>query len=55
MIGSLNGKAIGFLDDNATVIIDVNGVGYRVTVVTSLFQKLAGSDGNITLFIHTRV
>ncbi len=55
MIGSLTGKAIGFLDDNATVIIDVNGVGYRVTVVSSLFQKLAGNEDKITLFIHTRV
>lgn len=51
MIGMLKGK-LAHTELNA-IIVDVNGVGYRVTVVPSLTQKSIGDD--ISLFVHTYV
>ena len=51
MIGMLKGK-LAHTESNA-IIVDVNGVGYRVVVVPSLTQKNIGDD--ISLFVHTYV
>jgi Holliday junction DNA helicase RuvA len=52
MIAKLRGK-IDLLHDNF-VIVDVNGVGYKVFVTVHTFGKIAGS-GEIELYTHTYV
>lgn len=52
MIGRLDGKI--FLVDPGTVIVDVGGVGYRVSITLRAFQQLSGSEG-AALWTLTRV
>lgn len=52
MISYLHGKIIKIL--NRHLILDVNGVGYRVSVPTEILEKSSVSD-TTSLFIHTSV
>lgn len=52
MIGFLRGK-IEFLKDGH-IVVDVNGVGYKVYLTNFALGKIAGKE-NIELFIHTHV
>lgn len=52
MIAKLKGK-IEYLKDNY-VVVDVNGVGYKVFLTAYAFGKLAGQE-MADLFIHTHV
>jgi Holliday junction DNA helicase RuvA len=53
MIGTLKGT-IEYRED-PFLIIDVNGVGYRVLVPVSVLSKINRTGDNIKLFIHTNV
>ncbi|NVN98680.1 MAG: Holliday junction branch migration protein RuvA [Geobacteraceae bacterium] len=53
MIALLTGKIAGKTPDS--VILDVNGVGYRVQIPFSTFFALPEEGGTITLNIHTHV
>ena len=53
MIGTLKGT-IDYRED-PFLIIDVNGVGYKVLVPTSVSAKINGIGDEIKLFIHTHV
>lgn len=52
MIGRLEGRLE--LVHPGTVVIDVGGVGYLVSITLRAFQKLTGSD-RAALWIHTRL
>jgi Holliday junction DNA helicase RuvA len=52
MIGRLEGRLHRV--DPGTVLIDVGGTGYLVSITLRAFQALAGSD-RATLWIHTQV
>jgi len=52
MIGFLTGKVISAKPTQ--VILDVNGVGYNVSISINTFEKISGEE-NISLFIHTKV
>lgn len=52
MIAKLKGK-IEYLKDNY-VVVDVNGVGYKIFLTVYTFGKIAGQE-NVDLFIHTHV
>jgi len=52
MIAKIKGK-IEYLKDNY-VVVDVNGVGYKVFLTVYAFGKLAGQEA-ADLFIHTHV
>lgn len=53
MIGILKG-IIEYRED-PYLIIDVNGVGYRVLVSASVLSKINGTGENIKLYTHTHV
>ncbi len=53
MIGAL--KGVVELRQDPTIIIDVNGVGYRVLVPLSVSSKLDGLGSKIKLFTYTHV
>jgi holliday junction DNA helicase RuvA len=53
MIGTLKG-VIEYRED-PFLIVDVNGVGYRVLVPSSVFSKITGTGDRIKLYIHTHV
>ncbi len=54
MIGRLTGKVIE--EDDGTTVIDVNGVGYELTVpIGTIGRAKTDADGNVTLFVHTHV
>lgn len=53
MIGILKGT-IEFRDDPC-LIIDVNGVGYRVLVPSLVLSKINGTGESIKLYTHTHV
>ncbi len=54
MIGRLTGRVIS--DEVDTVIVDVHGVGYEVTVpLGTLGRAPRSTDGETTLFVHTHV
>jgi Holliday junction DNA helicase RuvA len=58
MIGHLRGPVIErrAAGDNAVeLVVDVNGVGYRVLVSPRLGAAVAPSDGEVTLAVHTHV
>lgn len=50
MIGMLRGKIVSTID--SSLIIDVSGVGYKVSVPKSLLNK---NQSEITVFTHTHV
>ncbi len=52
MIGFLTGKLISAKPTQ--VLLDVNGVGYSVTISINTFEKLSGNK-TVSLFIHTNV
>jgi Holliday junction DNA helicase RuvA len=53
MIGSIKG-IIEYREDSS-LIIDVNGVGYRVLVPENVLNQINGIGETIKLFIHTHV
>lgn len=53
MIGTLKG-VIEYRED-PSVIVDVNGVGYKVLVPSSVLSKINGVGDTIKLFTHTHV
>lgn len=53
MIGTLKGK-IEYRED-PVLIIDVNGVGYRVLVSSGVLSKINGTGESIKLYTHTHV
>ena len=53
MIGTLKGT-IEYRED-PFLIVDVNGVGYKVLVSTSILAKISGVGDEIKLFTHTHV
>lgn len=58
MIGSLRGLLTERhlnRDGTATVIIDVNGVGYELSVSARLYQELPSSSSTITISVHTHM
>ena len=52
MIGYLSGKVIS--SKPTKLLLDVNGVGYEVSISISTFEKIVEKD-NVNLFIHTNV
>lgn len=52
MIGFLSGKVISAKPTQ--ILLDVNGVGYKVSISISTFEKISDKK-NISLFIHTNV
>ncbi len=55
MIGYLTGSVIKEASRNSTLIIDVGGVGYSVSVTSKTYSKCYLSEGPVSLYIHTRV
>lgn len=53
MIGRLTGRVIS--DEVDTVILDVRGVGYEVTVPLGTLGRAPKSNEETTLFVHTHV
>jgi len=53
MIGMLRGTLAAAVD--AEVVVDVAGVGYRVTVAPATQVSLGGEPGEFTLWIHTQL
>jgi Holliday junction DNA helicase RuvA len=53
MIGTLKG-VIEYRED-PFLIVDVNGVGYKVLVPTSVLSKINGTGETIKLYTHTHV
>jgi Holliday junction DNA helicase RuvA len=53
MIGTLKGT-IEYRED-PFLIVDINGVGYKVLVPTSILAKISGVGEEIKLFTHTHV
>ena len=54
MIGLLRGSAV-LRTGESEVIVDVGGVGYRVTVTPTTAAALAGAGSEATLYVHTHV
>lgn len=55
MIGRLNGKIVEEGADG-TVVVDVRGVGYEVTVpLGTVGRAVPDAEGAVTLFVHTHV
>ncbi len=54
MIGWLRGRPIG-VGPGSEVLLDVGGVGYRVSVPASALAALSGTEGSVELFVHTHV
>ena len=52
MIGHLSGKVISVKPTQ--ILLDVNGVGYTVTISISTFEKISGRE-TVSLFIYTNV
>lgn len=54
MIGRLTGRVTQ--EDDGTIVVDVNGVGYEVIVpLGTIGRAKADPEGRVTLFIHTHV
>lgn len=54
MIGRLTGKVTQ--EDDGTIVVDVNGVGYEVIVpLGTVGRAAADGEGRVTLFVHTHV
>lgn len=52
MIGFLTGKIISAKPTQ--ILLDVNGVGYKVSISINTFEKISGKE-NISLYIYTSV
>jgi Holliday junction DNA helicase RuvA len=54
MIGRLTGKVTQ--EDDGTIVVDVNGVGYELVVPLGTIGRAKTDDaGNVTFFVHTHV
>lgn len=53
MIGYLKGVLMG--KNPSSVLLDVNGVGYQVTIPVSTFYDLPEEGASVSLFIYTHV
>jgi len=54
MIGRLSGTVTQ--EEDGTVVVDVNGVGYELTVpLGTIGRAQADAEGRVTLFVHTHV
>ncbi len=53
MIGYLKGRLVHKKPN--TIILDVNGVGYEITIPLTTFYQLPGEGNEISLNIHTHV
>lgn len=54
MIGRLTGRLLE-QEADGTVVLDVAGVGYEVTVPLGALGRAGGADGIVTLHVHTHV
>ncbi len=54
MIGSLRGRIID-RSPKGELLIEVGGVGYRVTVAPSTFAKIGGLDAEVFVYTYTHV
>ena len=54
MIGSLRGTLTARLAESE-IIVDVGGVGYRLTVSTPTTASLGATGAEVSLFVHTHV
>ena len=52
MIGFLSGEVVA--RDDPHIVIDVNGVGYKVVVANGILSSL-GKNGKVKLFVYTHV
>lgn len=52
MIGYLKGKVIS--SKPTQIILDVNGVGYKIGISINTFEKIVDKD-QVSLFVHTHV
>ena len=52
MIGFLSGEVV--VRDDPHIVIDVNGVGYKVVVANGILSSL-GKNGKVKLFVYTHV
>src|SRR5258708_1331940 len=53
MIGTI--KGVAEYREDPFLIIDVNGVGYKVVVPTAVLSKITGMGDAIKLYTHTHV
>ena len=53
MIGSLNGKVSGLTPES--IIIDVSGVGYELTVTAGVMNRISGIGAPLALSVYTDV
>ena len=53
MIGSIKGKIL--LQKEKSILVDVNGVGYKINVSPDTLSKLPKPDKEAFFFIHTHV
>lgn len=53
MIGSIKGKIV--LKTEKFLIVDTNGVGYKINVSPDVLSKVQKLDGEILFWIHTHV
>ncbi len=53
MIGSIKGKVI--LKTEKYILIETNGVGYKVAISPDTLSKLGNKETEVFLFIHTHV
>jgi Holliday junction DNA helicase RuvA len=54
MIGWLRGR-LAARTVEGEILLDVGGVGYRVCVPTSFLARLGGTEGEVSLHVHTHV
>jgi len=53
MIGSIRGKII--LKTDKFIVVDVGGVGYKLSVSPDVLSKVKKSDGEVLFWTHTHV
>ncbi len=53
MIGRLTGRVVA--DEGDVVVLEVQGVGYEVTVPLGTLGRVPSEAGAVTLFVHTHV
>lgn len=53
MIGWLRGRVLR--DDGGQALVDVNGVGYELSLPAGTLSRASAGDGLVELFVHTHV
>jgi len=53
MIGWLRGRVLR--DDGGQAVVDVNGVGYELSLPAGTLSRASTGDGLVELFVHTHV